>query len=75
MKTSPDKYREIITKEKNKIRTLFKSLRKNLEPDFVEKRSAIIYKKFLKIVNLNKFNSICVYVDFDNEVSTKNIIN
>lgn len=50
MKTSPDKYREIITKEKNKIRTLFKSLRKNLEPDFVEKRSAIIYKKFLKIV-------------------------
>ncbi len=62
-------------KEKNKIRTLFKSLRKNLEPDFVEKRSAIIYKKFLKIVNLNKFNSICVYVDFDNEVSTKNIIN
>lgn len=75
MKTSPDKYREIITKEKNKIRTLFKSLRKNLEPDFVEKRSAIIYKKFLKIVNLNKFNSICVYVDFDNEVSTKNIVN
>lgn len=75
MKTSPDKYREIITKEKNKIRTLFKSIRKNLEPDFVEKRSAIIYKKFLKIVNINKFKSICVYADFNNEVSTKNIIN
>lgn len=66
---------ETITKEKNKIRTLFKSIRSNLNSDFVEKKSAIIYRKFLRIVNLNKFDSICVYADFNNEVSTKSIIN
>ena len=66
---------ETIIKEKNKIRTLFKSIRSNLNYDFVEKKSAVIYKKFLKIVNLKKFDSICVYIDFNNEVATKNIIN
>lgn len=66
---------EAITKEKNKIRSLFKNIRSNLPSNFVEKKSAIIYKKFLKIVNIKKFDSICVYVDFNNEVSTKNIIN
>lgn len=66
---------ENITKEKNKIRSLFKNIRSNLPSNFVEKKSAIIYKKFLKIVNIKKFDSICVYVDFNNEVSTKNIIN
>ncbi len=66
---------ETIIKEKNKIRTLFKSIRSNLNSDFVEKKSAVIYKKFLKIVNLKKFDSICVYIDFNNEVATKNIIN
>lgn len=66
---------ETITKEKNKIRSLFKNIRSNLPLNFVEKKSAIIYKKFLKIVNIKKFDSICVYVDFNNEVSTKNIIN
>ena len=66
---------ETIMKEKNKIRTLFKSIRSNLNSDFVEKKIAIIYRKFLRIVNLNKFDSICVYIDFNNEVSTKNIIN
>jgi len=66
---------DTIIKEKNKIRTLFKSIRSNLNSDFVEKKSAIIYRKFLRIVNLNKFDSICVYKDFNNEVSTKSIIN
>ena len=66
---------ETIMREKNKRRTLFKSIRSNLNSDFVEKKSAIIYRKFLRIVNLNKFDSICVYIDFNNEVSTKNIIN
>lgn len=66
---------DTIIKEKNKIRTLFKSIRSNLNSDFVEKKSAIIYRKFLRIVNLNKFDSICVYIDFNNEVSTKSIIN
>ncbi len=66
---------ENITKEKNKIRSLFKNIRSNLPSNFVEKKSSIIYKKFLKIVNIKKFDSICVYVDFNNEVSTKNIIN
>lgn len=66
---------ETITKEKNKIRSLFKNIRSNLPSNFVEKKSSIIYKKFLKIVNIKKFDSICVYVDFNNEVSTKNIIN
>ncbi len=66
---------ETITKEKNKIRSLFKNIRSDLSDDFVKKKSAIIYKKFLKIVNINKFDSICVYIDFNNEVSTKNIIN
>lgn len=89
MKTSPPKKRkknykydkEIITditdinKEKSKIRAFFKNIRSNLDSDFVKTRSDIIYKKFLKIVNLNKFDSICAYIDFNNEVSSKNIIN
>ena len=63
-----------IKEAKQLIRTSFKLIRNNLEDSFVESKSNIIYKKFKNIVNIGKFSSICVYIDFNNEVSTKNIV-
>ena len=63
-----------IKEAKKIIRKPFKLIRNNLDSSFVNSRSAVIYKKFKNIVNINKFSSICVYIDFNNEVSTFNII-
>lgn len=63
-----------IKEEKQLIRASFKLIRNNLEDSFIQNKSNIIYKKFKNIVNIAKFNSICVYIDFNNEVETKNII-
>lgn len=63
-----------IKEAKQLIRASFKLIRNNLEDSFIENKSSIIYKKFKNIVNIAKFNSICVYIDFNNEVETKNII-
>lgn len=63
-----------IKEAKQLIRASFKLIRNNLEDSFIQNKSNIIYKKFKNIVNIAKFNSICVYIDFNNEVETKNII-
>ena len=64
-----------IKEAKKIIRTSFKLIRNNLDDSFVSTRSKVIYKKFKNIVNINKFSSICIYSDFNNEVSTYDIIN
>lgn len=70
MKTSLNDIKE----DKNLIRKSFKLIRNNLDLSFVKDKSDIIYRKFKKIVNITKFNSISVYADFNNEVSTEKII-
>ncbi len=70
MKTSLNNVKEA----KQLIRNSFKLIRNNLDLSFVQTKSLIIYKKFKNIVNINKFNSISVYIDFNNEVSTYTII-
>ncbi|WP_295161520.1 5-formyltetrahydrofolate cyclo-ligase [uncultured Brachyspira sp.] len=70
MKTSLNNVKEA----KQLIRNSFKLIRNNLDLSFVQTKSLIIYKKFKNIVNINKFNSISVYIDFNNEVSTYSII-
>ncbi|MEI0485766.1 5-formyltetrahydrofolate cyclo-ligase [Brachyspira intermedia] len=72
MKTSPNENN--IKEAKNLIRESFKLIRNNLDSDFIKEKSTVIFKKFRNIVNINKFNSISVYVDFNNEVPTKEII-
>ena len=72
MKTSPNENN--IKEAKNLIRESFKLIRNNLDSDFIKDKSAVIFKKFRNIVNINKFNSISVYVDFNNEVPTDEII-
>ena len=72
MKTSPNENN--IKEAKNLIRESFKLIRNNLDSDFIKDKSTIIFKKFRNIVNINKFNSISVYVDFNNEVPTDEII-
>ncbi len=72
MKTSPNENN--IKEAKNLIRESFKLIRNNLDSDFISEKSAVIFKKFRNIVNINKFNSISVYVDFNNEVPTDEII-
>ena len=72
MKTSPNENN--IKEAKNLIRESFKLIRNNLDSDFISEKSAVIFKKFRNIVNINKFHSISVYVDFNNEVPTKEII-
>lgn len=63
-----------IKEAKKIIREPFKLIRNSLDFSFVNSRSKIIFKKFKNIVNINKFSSICVYIDFNNEVSTYEII-
>ena len=63
-----------IKEAKKIIREPFKLIRNSLDASFVDAKSNIIYKKFKNIVNINKFSSICVYIDFNNEVSTCKII-
>lgn len=63
-----------VKEEKKLIRISFKLIRNKLDESFVADKSRIIFKKFKNIVNIRKFNSICVYSDFNNEVSTKEII-
>ncbi|CRF31732.1 5-formyltetrahydrofolate cyclo-ligase [Brachyspira suanatina] len=72
MKTSPNESN--IKEAKNLIRESFKLIRNNLDSDFIKEKSTVIFKKFRNIVNINKFNSISVYIDFNNEVPTKEII-
>ncbi|MEI0445864.1 5-formyltetrahydrofolate cyclo-ligase [Brachyspira intermedia] len=72
MKTSPNENN--IKEAKNLIRESFKLIRNNLDSDFIKEKSTVIFKKFRNIVNINKFNSISVYIDFNNEVPTKEII-
>ena len=72
MKTSPNENN--IKEAKNLIRESFKLIRNNLDSDFIKEKSAVIFKKFRNIVNINKFNSISVYIDFNNEVPTKELI-
>ncbi|WP_083249411.1 5-formyltetrahydrofolate cyclo-ligase [Brachyspira hampsonii] len=72
MKISPNE--DNIKEEKKLIRESFKLIRNNLDSNFIKDKSSIISKKFRNIVNINKFNSICVYVDFNNEVPTDEII-
>ena len=72
MKTSPNENN--IKEAKNLIRESFKLIRNNLDSDFIREKNAVIFKKFRNIVNINKFNSISVYVDFNNEVPTDEII-
>ena len=72
MKTSPNENN--IKVAKNLIRESFKLIRNNLDSDFIKEKSTVIFKKFRNIVNINKFNSISVYIDFNNEVPTKEII-
>ncbi|PTY39682.1 5-formyltetrahydrofolate cyclo-ligase [Brachyspira hampsonii] len=72
MKISPNE--DNIKKEKKLIRESFKLIRNNLDSGFIKDKSSIISKKFRNIVNINKFNSICVYADFNNEVPTEEII-
>lgn len=72
MKTSPNENN--IKEAKNLIRESFKLIRNNLDQDFIKEKSTVIFKKFRNIVNINKFNSISVYIDFNNEVPTKEII-
>lgn len=74
MSNSLNKSLYSIKKEKNTIRDTFKYIRNQLNESFVQSRSNAIYNKFIQIVNLNKFNSICIYISFRNEVLTNNII-
>ena len=71
MKTSLD---DNIKEAKKLIRNSFKLIRNNLDADFISDKSTVIFRKFKNIVNINKFNSIAVYADFNNEVPTKEII-
>ncbi|MBW5381496.1 5-formyltetrahydrofolate cyclo-ligase [Brachyspira hampsonii] len=72
MKISPNE--DNIKEEKKLIRESFKLIRNNLDSNFIKDKSSIISKKFRNIVNINKFSSISVYVDFNNEVTTNEII-
>lgn len=63
-----------IKEAKQLIRASFKLIRNNLDDSFIEAKSNIIYKKFKNIVNITKFASICVYIDFNHEVRTQKII-
>ena len=63
-----------IKEAKQLIRASFKLIRNNLDDSFIEAKSNIIYKKFKNIVNISKFASICVYIDFNHEVQTQKII-
>lgn len=70
MKTSLNNIKEA----KNIIRESFKLIRSNLNSDFIENKSNVIFRKFKNMVNINKFHSISVYSDFNNEVATNEII-
>ncbi len=70
MKTSLNNIKEA----KNIIRESFKLIRSNLNSDFIENKSNVIFRKFKNMVNINKFHSISVYSDFNNEVATNKII-
>lgn len=70
MKTSLNNIKEA----KNIIRESFKLIRSNLNSDFIEDKSNVIFRKFKNMVNINKFHSISVYSDFNNEVATNEII-
>ncbi|WP_295154663.1 5-formyltetrahydrofolate cyclo-ligase [uncultured Brachyspira sp.] len=70
MKTSLNNIKEA----KNIIRESFKLIRSNLNSDFIEDKSNVIFRKFKNMVNINKFHSISVYSDFNNEVATNKII-
>ncbi len=63
-----------VQNEKKLLRSSFKAIRTKLSSDFVISRSEIIYKKFTKLINIRKFNSICVYISFNNEVLTNSIV-
>ena len=63
-----------IKEAKKIIRNSFKLIRSNLDAKFVKDNSKIIYNKFVNIVNICKFHSICVYIYFNNEVSNYEII-
>ena len=63
-----------VQSEKKLLRSSFKAIRTKLSSDFVISRSEIIYKKFTKLINIRKFNSICVYISFNNEVLTNSIV-
>lgn len=63
-----------VQNEKKLLRSSFKTIRTKLSSDFVISRSEIIYKKFTKLINIRKFNSICVYISFNNEVLTNSIV-
>lgn len=63
-----------VQNDKKLLRSSFKAIRTKLSSDFVISRSEIIYKKFTKLINIRKFNSICVYISFNNEVLTNSIV-
>lgn len=63
-----------IQEEKKSIRKAYKVLRNKLDYKYIENRSSIIFNKLLKIVDIKKLDTICIYDSFSNEVSTKRII-
>ncbi|WP_295296151.1 5-formyltetrahydrofolate cyclo-ligase [uncultured Brachyspira sp.] len=63
-----------IEEEKRILRKSLKLIRSKLDSKFIESRAIAITNKFFSIVDINKFREVCLYIDFANEVPTKNII-
>lgn len=66
--------RDIIQNEKIIIRKSFRLLRKRLNENYVREKSEKIFKIIKLVIDIKKFEHICFYIDFDFEVSTKEIV-
>lgn len=64
----------LIKEEKQILRKSLKLIRSKLDSSFIESRALAITNKFFNIVDINKFREVCLYINFANEVPTKNII-
>ena len=64
----------LIKEEKQILRKSLTLIRSKLDSSFIESRALAITNKFFNIVDINKFREVCLYINFANEVPTKNII-
>lgn len=59
---------------KKEFRKMVINYRKQLDPEFISKHSAIIIKKLLDMNCIKESNNIMLYLDFNNEVQTDHLV-
>ena len=60
---------------KSELRREIKAVKRNLDEDYISRNSRLVYEKLVTLPEFAAFDNIYIYVNYNQEVQTVDIIN